>query len=74
VVKGTLLGLGVTSLIWAALVGAYSAIELVRGHRPFEMLQWEVGGKFVTIVILLVLFLGGLIGYTSDRIRRTRGY
>jgi Na+(H+)/acetate symporter ActP len=72
--KGTLLGLGVTSLIWAALVGAYAAIELVRGHRPFEMLQWEVGGKFVTIVILLVLFLGGMIGYTSDRIRRTRGY
>lgn len=72
--KGTFVGLGITSLIWAALVGAYAGIELVRGHRPFEMLHWEVGGKFVTIVVLLVLFLGGLIGYTSDRIRRTRGY
>lgn len=72
--KGTLIGLGVTALIWAALVGAYAGIELVRGNMPFEMLQWEVGGKFVTIVVLLVLFLGGLIGYTSDRMRRTRGY
>ena len=72
--KRTMLGLGVTAGIWAALVGAYALIELVRGHVPFAMLQWEVGGKFVTIVVFMVLFLGGLIGYTSDRMRRTRGY
>lgn len=68
--KGTLIGLGITAAIWAALVGAYAAIELVRGNTPFAMLQWEVGGKFVTAVVLLVLALGALIGYTSDRLRR----
>jgi len=69
-VRGTLIGLGITAAIWAALVGAYAAIELVRGNMPFAMLQWHVGGKFVFIVVLCVLGLGALIGYTSDRIRR----
>ncbi|HYF91298.1 MAG TPA: hypothetical protein VD969_03525 [Symbiobacteriaceae bacterium] len=71
--RGTLIGLGLTALIWAALVGAYAAIELVRGHRPFAMLQWDVGGKFILIVVLLVLGLGALIGFTSDRMRRRQG-
>ena len=71
--KRTMLGLGVTAGIWAALVGAYALIELVRGHVPFAMLQWEVGGKFITIVVLLVLALGGGIGFASDRIQRRMG-
>lgn len=69
--RGTLIGLGITASIWAALVGTYAAIELVRGHKPFEMLQWELGGKFVLITVLSVLALGALIGWTSDRMRRT---
>lgn len=71
--KGTLIGLGITALIWAALVGAYAAIELVRGHVPFAMLQWELGGKFLTITVLFVLALGGAVGFASDRIRRQQG-
>lgn len=71
--KRTMLGLGVTAAIWAALIGAYAGIELVRGHVPFAMLQWEVGGKFITIVILMVLALGGGIGFASDRIQRRMG-
>ncbi|HWI66350.1 MAG TPA: hypothetical protein VNT75_31355 [Symbiobacteriaceae bacterium] len=70
--RGTLIGLGVTASIWAALVGTYAAIELVRGHKPFEMLHWELGGKFVLITVLAVLAMGALIGFTSDRMRAHR--
>jgi hypothetical protein len=71
--RGTLVGLGITGAIWAALIGAYSLIELVRGNVPFAMLHWEMGGKFVTIVILCVLGLGAAIGYSSDQVRRKMG-
>lgn len=71
--KGTLVGLGVTALIWAGLIGAYAGIELVRGNVPFAMLHWDVGGKFVTIVVLCVLGLGAAIGFASDRIRQKMG-
>jgi hypothetical protein len=68
--KRMLQGLAVTALIWAALIGAYAGIELVRGHQPFAMVQWELGGKYLTIVILFVLGLGAAIGYASDQIQR----
>lgn len=71
--RRTLLGLGITAAIWAALVTAYALIELVRGHMPFAMLHWDVGGKFVTIVVVMVLALGAGVGFASDQIQRKMG-
>jgi|GEM_PF-1800401 len=68
--SGMVKGFLITLALWAGLVGAYAGIELVRGNTPFAMLHWDVGGKFVTIVILLVLALGTAVGYASDRIQR----
>jgi apolipoprotein N-acyltransferase len=68
--KGTLVGLLLTAAMWIVLVGLYAGIEWVRGHQPFAMFQWHIGGKFVASTVLLVLGLGAVIGYTSDRIRR----
>lgn len=67
--RGTVWGFLITLSLWGALVAAYAIIELVRGHVPFAMLQWDLGGKFLTITILLVLALGAGIGFASDRIR-----
>lgn len=71
--KRTLLGVLITGAIWAGLIGAYAGIEAVRGHVPFEMFQWELGGKFLVLSILSVLALGGSIGLASDRIQRRMG-
>lgn len=72
-VKRTLLGLGITALMWVPLVGAYAVIEWIRGNVPFAMMEWDVGGKYVTITILFVLALGAAIGFASDRIQRKLG-
>jgi apolipoprotein N-acyltransferase len=72
-VKRTLLGLGITALIWVPLIGAYAVIEWLRGNVPFAGMEWDVGGMFVTFTILLVLALGAAIGYASDRIQRKMG-
>jgi apolipoprotein N-acyltransferase len=72
-VKRTLMGLGITALIWVPLIGAYAVIEWLRGNVPFAGMEWDVGGMFVTFTILLVLALGAAIGYASDRIQRKMG-
>lgn len=71
--KRTLMGLGITALIWVPLIGAYAVIEWLRGNVPFAGMEWDVGGMFVTFTILLVLALGAAIGYASDRIQRKMG-
>lgn len=71
--RGTLVGLLLTALLWGALVGMYALIELIRGNVPFAMLQWDMGGKYLTVTILLVLALGAGIGFASDRMRRRIG-
>lgn len=67
--KRTVRGFLITAALWLALVCMYSIIELVRGHVPFAMLQWDVGGKFILFTVLLVLGLGTGVGYASDRIQ-----
>lgn len=69
----TLLGFLITAGLWILLVAAYSGIELARGHVPFALLRWEVGGKFIFIVVVVVLALGTLVGYASDRIQQRQG-
>ncbi len=71
--SGTVRGFLITAALWAALIGAYAVIELVRGHVPFAMLQWNVGGKFITLTVLSVLALGTLIGYVSDQMQHRNG-
>lgn len=71
--KRTLLGLGITALVWVPLVGAYALIEWIRGNVPFAAMQWDVGGKFITFTIALVLALGAGVGYASDRIQKKMG-
>lgn len=71
--SGTLRAFLITAAIWVALVAAYSAIELVRGHMPFAMLEWNAGGKFITLTVLSVMALGTAVGYAGDQIRR-RGH
>lgn len=70
--RGAVKGFLITAGIWVLLLGAYSGIEMVRGHQPFAMFAWEPGGKYVTITIALVLALGMGIGQASDRIRASR--
>lgn len=69
----TLLGFLVTAGLWLLLVAAYSGIELARGNVPFALLRWDVGGKFIFIVVVVVLALGTLVGYASDRIQERQG-
>lgn len=68
--SGTIRGFLLTLGAWVLLVGNYAVIEAVRGHRPFAMLQWENGGKYLLLTVLAVLALGTGIGYASDRIGR----
>lgn len=68
--SGAVRGFLITAGLWAALIAMYSIIEVLRGHLPFAMLQWEVGGKFITLVISAVLALGTGVGIASDRIAR----
>ncbi len=70
--KYTIRGFLVTAAIWAGLIAAYSGIELYRGHVPFEMMKWEIGGRFVTIVFTIVMALGTAVGFASDRLQRQR--
>ena len=67
--KNTVKGFLLTAAAWVVFTCMYSIIELLRGHLPFEMLKWSVGGKFLTITILFVLALGTAVGYASDRIQ-----
>ncbi|HYG58351.1 MAG TPA: hypothetical protein VD902_09860 [Symbiobacteriaceae bacterium] len=71
--RGALIGLALTGLVWAVLTGMYAMIEAIRGNVPFAMLQWDMGGKYLTLTILSVMALGAGIGYASDRMRRRVG-
>lgn len=67
---GAAKGFLLTALGWLLLIGAYAAIQLAMGSTPFGLLRWEVGGKFITIVVVSVLALGTAVGYAGDRVRR----
>lgn len=71
--KGTVMGFLLTAGMWAVLVVMYAMIEFARGHVPFQMLHWNLGGKFIFAVVAVVLGLGTLMGYASDRIRQRQG-
>lgn len=68
----TMLGFLLTAIAWIILIGMYALIEWVRGHVPFAMLRWEIGGKFITLVIISVLLLGTAVGYASDQIQKQK--
>jgi hypothetical protein len=69
----TLLGLLYTAVIWIALLGANAVVEMFRGNPAFGFMQWGIGGRFVLFTFLFVFFLGGLVGFASDRIQKRRG-
>lgn len=71
--NGSVKGFLWTALGWALLIGAYAGIELVRGNMPFVLLEWNKGGKFITIVVVSVLAIGTAVGYAGDQIRKQQG-
>lgn len=71
--SGAAKGFVITLALWVALLGANSLVEMARGHHPFAMFQWNMGGKFVTIVMIVVLALGTAVGMASDSVRRRMG-
>jgi hypothetical protein len=71
-VRNTIKGFAMTAGLTMLLVLSYVLIELARGNVPFAMLQWNVGGKFVTITFTAILALGTALGYASDQLQKRK--